>query len=259
MAENILLEASNVSKHFGGVQACEGVSIRVREGAIHAVIGPNGAGKTTFFNALSGYYLPDRGRVFFRGEEITRIPNWRRVALGMSRTFQTPSIFPELTVHENVLLGVRSRQGLAFRAQPPSGEQRKALEKRVDELLGFVNLSRSKDRLVAELAHGAQRLCEIAMSLSTDPGSGAARRTDGRAGRERDRARRRRDSRPARPARVDRALRRAQHARRAFARRAASRCSTAGACLPKERPQEIARQRRGAATPISASEVLDHV
>jgi branched-chain amino acid transport system ATP-binding protein len=158
MAENILLEASNVSKHFGGVQACEGVSIRVREGAIHAVIGPNGAGKTTFFNALSGYYLPDRGRVFFRGE-----------ALGMSRTFQTPSIFPELTVHENVLLGVRSRQGLAFRAQPPSGEQRKALEKRVDELLGFVNLSRSKDRLVAELSHGAQRLCEIAMSLSTDP------------------------------------------------------------------------------------------
>jgi branched-chain amino acid transport system ATP-binding protein len=169
MAEKILLEARDVSKHFGGVQACEGVSIGVSEGAIHAVIGPNGAGKTTFFNALSGYYLPDRGRVFFRGEEITRMPNWRRVALGMSRTFQTPSIFPELTVHENVLLGVRSRQGLAFRAQPPSAEQRTLLEARVDELLGFVNLARSKERPVAELSHGAQRLCEIAMSLSTDP------------------------------------------------------------------------------------------
>jgi branched-chain amino acid transport system ATP-binding protein len=168
MAER-LLEARDVSKHFGGVQACEGVSIGVNEGAIHAVIGPNGAGKTTFFNALSGFYYPDRGQVFFRGEEITRLSNWRRVALGMSRTFQTPSIFPELTVHENVLLGVRSCQGLAFRARPPSAEQREALEGRVDELLGFVNLARSKERPVAELSHGAQRLCEIAMSLSTNP------------------------------------------------------------------------------------------
>ena len=169
MAERHLLEARDVTKHFGGVQACEGVSIAVRQGALHAVIGPNGAGKTTFFNALSGFYYPDRGQVFFRGEEITRLPNWRRVALGMSRTFQTPSIFPELTVHENVLLGVRSCQGLAFRAQPPSAEQREALEGRVDELLGFVNLARSKERPVAELSHGAQRLCEIAMSLSTNP------------------------------------------------------------------------------------------
>jgi branched-chain amino acid transport system ATP-binding protein len=169
MAEQYLLEARDVSKHFGGVQACEGVSIGVHEGAIHAVIGPNGAGKTTFFNALSGYYLPDRGSVFFRGEEITRMPNWRRVELGMSRTFQTPSIFPELSVHENVLVGVRSRLGLAFRARPPSGEQAASLERRVEELLGFVNLTSAKERPVAELSHGAQRLCEIAMSLSTEP------------------------------------------------------------------------------------------
>jgi branched-chain amino acid transport system ATP-binding protein len=169
MGDALLLEAQDVSKYFGGVHACEGVSLGVREGAIHAVIGPNGAGKTTFFNALSGFYYPDRGRVFFGGEEITRMPNWRRIERGMSRTFQTPSIFPELTVHDNVMLGVRSKAGVAFHARPPSGEQQATHERRVDELLGFVNLTRSKDRPVAELSHGSQRLCEIAMSLSTDP------------------------------------------------------------------------------------------
>jgi branched-chain amino acid transport system ATP-binding protein len=169
MAERFLLEAKDVSKYFGGVHACEGVSLGVREKAIHAVIGPNGAGKTTFFNTLSGFYYPDGGRVFFDGEEITRMPNWRRIAKGMSRTFQTPSIFPELTVHDNVMLGVRSKAGMAFRARPPTREQEATLEARVDELLGFVNLARFKERPVAELSHGSQRLCEIAMSLSTDP------------------------------------------------------------------------------------------
>jgi branched-chain amino acid transport system ATP-binding protein len=164
-----LLEARGVSKYFGGVHACENVSIDVREGSIHAVIGPNGAGKTTFFNALSGFYFPDSGTVAFRGQDITRMANWRRIECGMSRTFQTPSIFPELSVRENVVLGVRSRRGLAFRLRPPSAAERAELEGRVDQLLGFVNLAGFKERPVAELSHGGQRLCEIAMSLSTEP------------------------------------------------------------------------------------------
>jgi branched-chain amino acid transport system ATP-binding protein len=169
MAEAALLEARHVSKRFGGVQAVDDVSIEVREGTIHAVIGPNGAGKTTFFNGLSGFYIPERGKVFFRGTEITRMPNWRRIELGMSRTFQTPSIFPELSVRENVTLGVLSRAGLAFRLQAPLRGDREKCAARVDELLGFVNLRRLAGRTVAELSHGSQRLCEIAMSLSTDP------------------------------------------------------------------------------------------
>jgi len=111
MADGLLLEAQGISKHFGGVLAVDNVSIAVREGTIHAVIGPNGAGKTTFFNTLSGFYPPDRGgRVHFDGRDVTTMPNWRRVELGMGRTFQTPSIFPESSVYENVLCGVRSRE-----------------------------------------------------------------------------------------------------------------------------------------------------
>ncbi|GAC1579950.1 MAG: ABC transporter ATP-binding protein [Candidatus Elarobacter sp.] len=169
MSDTILLEATNVSKVFGGVRAVDDVSLAVREGTIHALIGPNGAGKTTFFNAVSGFAFPEQGRVTFRGTDVTRTINWRRIAMGMGRTFQTPSVFPELTVDENIRLGVRAHAKQAFALRAPSGEAAAAVNRRVDELLGFVNLTPLRDRPIAELAHGSQRLCEIAMSLSTDP------------------------------------------------------------------------------------------
>jgi branched-chain amino acid transport system ATP-binding protein len=169
VSETILLEAQHVTKVFGGVRAVDDVSLQVREGTIHALIGPNGAGKTTFFNAISGFAFPEKGRVTFRGTDVTRMMNWRRIVMGMGRTFQTPSIFPELTVDENVRLGVRAHAKQAFRLRTPSGEAAATVDRRVDELLGFVNLTAQRDRLVSELAHGSQRLCEIAMSLSTDP------------------------------------------------------------------------------------------
>jgi branched-chain amino acid transport system ATP-binding protein len=169
MAETILLEAEGIVKAFGGVRAVDDVSIRVREGTIHALIGPNGAGKTTFFNAISGYTLPESGRVSFRGQDVTRTVNWKRIVMGMGRTFQTPSVFPELTVDENIRLGVRAHAKQAFRLRTPRGAAEAAVDARVDELLGFVNLLAQRDRPIAELAHGSQRLVEIAMSLSTDP------------------------------------------------------------------------------------------
>jgi branched-chain amino acid transport system ATP-binding protein len=164
-----LLSAVEVSKHFGGVQAVDRVSIAVERGSIHAVIGPNGAGKTTFFNTLSGFFLPDGGAVHFDGADITRERNWRRIARGMSRTFQTPSIFPELSVNQNLLIGIQARRGVAFRLSMPGAKLRDEIDARIDELLGFVGLSAAKWRTVGELSHGSQRLVEIAMSLSTDP------------------------------------------------------------------------------------------
>jgi len=168
-SDSVLLEAIGITKAFGGVRAVDDVSLQVREGTIHALIGPNGAGKTTFFNAISGFAFPERGRVTFRGTDVTRLVNWRRIAMGMGRTFQTPSIFPELSVDANIRLGVSAHAKQAFRLRAPRGEAKAAVDGRVDELLGFVNLTAQRDRPLAELAHGSQRLCEIAMSLSTDP------------------------------------------------------------------------------------------
>src|ERR1700676_1308422 len=141
MADAVLLDARNIVKTFGGVRAVDDVSMQVREGTIHALIGPNGAGKTTFFTAVSGYGLPDRGRVTFKGEDVTRTLNWKRIVMGMGRTFQTPSVFPELTVDENVRLAERAHAPQAFRLRTPSGAAAAAVDARVDELLGFVNLT----------------------------------------------------------------------------------------------------------------------
>src|SRR5579872_1113635 len=151
-----MLHAEKVSLAFGGVRAVVDVDIDVHEREIYAIIGPNGAGKTSFFNALTGYFYPDAGRVWFMGEEITRVPNFLRIGRGMSRTFQTPSIFPELTVYENVVLGVHSRLSLEGSLRALSGAQRKTADERVDELLGFVNLRRWRNTQVASLSHGSQ-------------------------------------------------------------------------------------------------------
>ena len=164
-----ILRSEKVSLSFGGVHAVVEVDIDVHAREIHAIIGPNGAGKTSFFNALTGFYYPDAGRVWFLGEEITRLPNYTRIARGMSRTFQTPSIFPELTVYENVVLGVHSKLAIAGSLRGLSRGHRQEAETRVDELLGFVNLQRWKNTQVASLSHGSQRLVEIAASLSVSP------------------------------------------------------------------------------------------
>jgi branched-chain amino acid transport system ATP-binding protein len=169
VSDTILLQADHIVKAFGGVRAVDDVSLQVREGVIHSLIGPNGAGKTTFFNAISGFSNPDSGTVRFKNQDVTRVVNWKRIVMGMGRTFQTPSIFPELTVDENVRLGVRAHARQAFRLRTPGGAAANAVDRRVDELLGFVGLIAQRDRPVSELAHGSQRLVEIAMSLSTDP------------------------------------------------------------------------------------------
>lgn len=164
-----ILRAESVSLSFGGVHAVVEVDIDVHEREIFAIIGPNGAGKTSFFNALTGYFFPDAGRVSFKGEDITRLPNYARIARGMSRTFQTPSIFPELTVYENVVLGVHSKMAKEGSLRGLSRDERKSANVRVDELLGFVNLQRWKETQVSALSHGSQRLVEIAACLSVSP------------------------------------------------------------------------------------------
>ncbi|MGH2542263.1 MAG: ATP-binding cassette domain-containing protein, partial [Ardenticatenaceae bacterium] len=90
----VILETRDLSRHFGGLKAVEGVNLRIREGHLHSIIGPNGAGKTTLFNLLSGALKPTRGQVLLRGQDITPLPSHRTAHLGMGRSYQVTNIFP---------------------------------------------------------------------------------------------------------------------------------------------------------------------
>ncbi len=163
-----LLEVRNVTKTFGSLVAVSDISLSVPAGELHAVIGPNGAGKTTFFNLISGFFPPSRGEIQFDGRDVTRLPAYRRVEIGMARTFQITEIFPELSVRENIRIAAEVASG--YRLRPwLSRAETVALDNRVDEVLTLAALTPKAGRLAGELAHGDQRAAEIAMSLALKP------------------------------------------------------------------------------------------
>ncbi|MDE2297112.1 MAG: ABC transporter ATP-binding protein, partial [Burkholderiales bacterium] len=144
------------------------VTLAVEPGQLRAVIGPNGAGKTTFFNLISGFFRPTRGRIVFDGQDITDLAVHERVSRGMARTFQITEIFPELSVRENLRIPVEVAMGLRLR--PWLSRQADAeIRARLDELLAMGSLADKADRLVGELSHGDQRAAEIMMSLALRP------------------------------------------------------------------------------------------
>jgi branched-chain amino acid transport system ATP-binding protein len=163
-----LLEVRNVGKTFGSLVAVRGVSLSVAAGELRAVIGPNGAGKTTFFNMISGAVRPSSGSVRFDGRDVTRVAPWRRVALGMARTFQITEIFPELTVAENLRIAAEAAAGLRLRPWLSRAASR-VVGAAVGDMLDLVGLADKAERLVGELAHGDQRVAEIAMALALRP------------------------------------------------------------------------------------------
>ena len=163
-----VLEVVNVGKRFGNLVAVDDISLAVARGELRAIIGPNGAGKTTFFNLISGFFPPSAGRIVFDGRDVTTMPAHRRVAIGMARTFQITEIFPELSVYENLQIGVEVAAG--YRLRPwISRAEKSAVRGRIDEILDLVGLAGKTDRLVGELAHGDQRVAEIAMALTLRP------------------------------------------------------------------------------------------
>ena len=163
-----MLEVQNVTKRFGNLIAVKDVSMKVERGELRAIIGPNGAGKTTFFNMISGYFPPTKGAIRFEGKDVTQVPAHARVALGMGRTFQITEIFPELTVHENVLTAAEVAAGQTLN-MIPSRAATKLANDVAAEILAQVSLTAKAERLVGELAHGDQRITEIAMALAQLP------------------------------------------------------------------------------------------
>ena len=163
-----MLEVRNITKRFGNLVAVKDVSMSVKSGELRAIIGPNGAGKTTFFNMISGYFPPTRGSILLEGKDVTQVPAHLRVGLGMGRTFQITEIFPELTVHENVLTAAEVAAGQTLHMLPNKADAKLANDVAA-EMLALVGLSAKADRLVGELSHGDQRTTEIAMALAQLP------------------------------------------------------------------------------------------
>lgn len=168
-----ILQVKDLTKTFGGLAAVNDVSFKLREGAIKAIIGPNGAGKTTLYDLLTGIYQPDKGSVLFNGNELIGMPPHEITALGIARTFQTIQLFPEMTVIENVMVGLhhRTKTGMfkaAFRL--PSGMKEEAwMEGEAHHHLDLVGLEMQADSMAGSLPFGQQRLLEMARALATRP------------------------------------------------------------------------------------------
>jgi len=163
-----MLEATNLSKSFGGVRALQNVSLAVPEKSIFALIGPNGAGKSTLLNLLSGIYQPDAGALRLQGKDLIGLPAYQRVRLGIARTFQKIRLFKQLTLLENVLAGFHIHQDTPFWKYLVHGDTgRFANEAR--ELLDFVGLGARASERAGALPYGQQRMLEIARALATRP------------------------------------------------------------------------------------------
>ncbi len=164
----VVLEAKGITKRFGAMAAVDGVDLTVREREIHAVIGPNGAGKTTLFNCLCGILRTDGGQVFLKGRDVSELPPYRRIDLGLSRSFQIVNIFQKLTVLENVRVAVQAASRHRFDLVAPADSLSDLLAK-AEEILAIVHLRDKAGVVAANLSHGDQRLLEIALSLATRP------------------------------------------------------------------------------------------
>lgn len=163
-----LLQLDKVSRQFGRLQALRDISFAMDEGEVRAVIGPNGAGKTTFFNLVSGFFPVSSGEIRFLDRRIDQLSVTQRVGLGIVRTFQITEVFPELTVFENVRIAVEQAMGIGARPFV-SRAQRDEVLRRIDEAMVATDLPPKADRVVGELAHGDQRVVEVALALALRP------------------------------------------------------------------------------------------
>lgn len=163
-----MLEIRGLSRSFGALQATNDVSLGVEKGTIHALIGPNGAGKTTLVSLISGYLAPDSGAITFDGRDLLAMPAHKRPHAGLVRSFQITSVFPELSVLENVCLVLQSMNHQIFRLLRPAAAD-KAERAEATGILESTGLRDEAETPARNLAHGQRRQVEIAMALAAKP------------------------------------------------------------------------------------------
>ncbi len=168
MSAEIILKTEDLTKEFAGFVAVNGVNLQVERGTIHALIGPNGAGKTTCFNLLTKFLNPTRGKISFKGQDITTLAPADVARLGVVRSFQISAVFPHLTVLENVRVALQRKRGGSFdfwRSRSVLDE----LNERAISLIADVGLASFVDVAAVELPYGRKRALEIATTLALDP------------------------------------------------------------------------------------------
>jgi branched-chain amino acid transport system ATP-binding protein len=165
-----ILEVNDVNKRFGGLQALNNVNLDIEEGTVHAIIGPNGAGKSTLLNCFVGRLVPDTGTVMFNGQSLLGIKPHEINQAGVSRVFQTPEIFEELSLLENIMIPAFAHRDGAFRINAwtiVTGQ--KDVQERAEHILEEVDLIDKKTMLAGSLSRGDKRRLELAMCLVQDP------------------------------------------------------------------------------------------
>ena len=164
------LSVVDLSKHFGGVYAVDGVTLHVDEGELVGLMGPNGSGKTTLFNCVAGFYKPDGGQVYLKENDITGWKMETICELGLYRTFQLPRVFPELTVLQNVLLSQPHRNESLLDVMFKSSQRE--LVERARGFIEFVGLTHLIEEPAGSLSGGQQKLLELASEVRPSPGEG---------------------------------------------------------------------------------------
>jgi branched-chain amino acid transport system ATP-binding protein len=163
-----LLALRGLSKRYGGVVATDAVNLTIAPGEVHAIIGPNGAGKTSLVAQIAGEVSPNAGQIIFDSKDVTHLPPHRRAQLGLRRSFQVTSIFPQLSVRDNVGLALQAQAGHSFRFWRNASSDH-ALCRPADALLRDIGLLRAADRPAATISYGEKRALEIAMVLAGAP------------------------------------------------------------------------------------------
>src|SRR5262245_36802374 len=164
MADGIIIETQGLTREFKGFVAVDNVNLRVKRGTIHALIGPNGAGKTTCFNLLTRFLAPTRGRILYRGQDITRQKPAAVARLGLVRSFQISAVFPHMTVLENVRVALQRKLGTSFHFWR-SERSLEQLDARATAVLEDVGLGSFASTLAVELPYGRKRTLELATTI----------------------------------------------------------------------------------------------
>jgi branched-chain amino acid transport system ATP-binding protein len=163
-----ILETKGLCHDFDGLEVLFNVNLQVKEGEKHAVIGPNGAGKTTLFNIITGTYKPSKGKVFFKGREITGMQPCELCRIGIGRSFQITSTFSRLTTFQNIRLGILSKRGVRFNMLTDV-DKLNEITQETDELLKRINLIGERNFTANALSYGKHRALEISLAMATDP------------------------------------------------------------------------------------------